>query len=390
MRILWVADKIGYGKRLHGVGAYFKYVIPEISTHSIIPVALRCDPSLQEQLRGSGLDLRVLRHYVGDPRTLFALLRIVRSENIDLLHLHGYGAAAFGRIVAKISGRPAILHQHDSASSPHFHGRAADFALRHCMHGVVAVSETVADFCTRTRSIERSKICVIPNPMPTIEPHSEAAVAEFRAEFGILQGARLVGSITRFDAVKGNRYLVLALEKIVRAVPDVVLVFFGDGDERAELEQLVATLGLQQHVRFAGFRPDAARFLAAMDCFALPSLNEGVPFALLESWYAGTPAVVTAVGGIPDIVEEGDNAILVAPRDASALAAGIRRVLTDDSLAGRLRDGGRDAGAELGLDRHIEKLLALYDEAAGRAAARQAAVDGEARRQRVHQSPGRS
>ena len=123
MRALWVADKLGYADRMHGVGAYFKYVLPAMPPGSVIPVVLRCSDQLDRQLASAGVSLRRLQHMKMDPRTLVSLLRIIRREQIDLLHLHGYGASTFGRLAARLTGRPAIIHQHDSITARVTEGR---------------------------------------------------------------------------------------------------------------------------------------------------------------------------------------------------------------------------------------------------------------------------
>jgi len=362
MRILWVTDKIGYGDRLHGVGAYLKYVIPALPENSIVSVVLRCNDSLQALLADAGVDLLVPKHRVGDPRTLYSLLKIVQNENIDILHLHGYGASTFGRLVAMIERKPVVLHQHDSTSPAPAYGRAADFLLRSHTNRLIAVSKSVAEYSVRTRSLDSSRVCVIPNPAPSVVPLCDADIQAWRSQLGIPDDARVIGSITRFDPVKGTRFLIQALAELVKTIRPVVLVLFGDGNERPQLEGLVKDLDLQKHVRFVGFQPEASRYLAAMDCFALPSLNEGLPFALLESLASGTPAVVSGVGGIPEFLTHEESALLVPPGDPSALARELYRVLTDETLADRISSCGRSVSRELALDRHAELLIDVYNE----------------------------
>lgn len=363
MRILWVADKIGYGDRLHGVGAYLKYVIPALPENSVVPIVLRCNESLQALLADAGVDLLVPKHRVGDPRTLYWLLETVQNENIDIMHLHGYGASTFGRIVAMMARKPVIIHQHDSTSPAPVYGRAADYLLRNCTHRLIAVSESVAEYSIRTRSLDSSIVRVIPNPAPSVTPLCDADIQSWRSQLGIPDGTRVIGSITRFDPVKGTRYLIQALAELVKMIRPVVLVLFGDGNERPQLEGLVKELDLQEHVRFVGFQPNASRYLAAMDCFALPSLNEGLPFALLESLTSGTPAVVSGVGGIPEFLRHEESALLVPPGDPSALARELYRLLTDELLADRISSCGQAVSRQLGLERHVDKLIGIYNEA---------------------------
>ena len=145
-------------------------------------------------------------------------------------------------------------------------------------------------------------------------------------------------------------------------------MLFGDGEERVALEQLAKELGVTDHIRFLGFQPHAARYLSSLDCFVLPSLSEGLPFALMEALAVGLPVVVTAVGGMAELLHDEDDGLLVPAANSAALAAGIGRVLRDDDLAKRLREGARRTSGRFSLQGHVHKLRKLYDEALVRTA----------------------
>jgi glycosyltransferase involved in cell wall biosynthesis len=363
MRVLWVADKIGYGSRLHGIGSYFKYVIPALADQSVIPVVLRCNDDLAKLLGREGIGVRSLQHMKGDPRTLLALARIIREEKIELLHLHGYGASAFGRVLSAWYGIPAIIHQHDSVSVAPWYGRLVDLVLKKRAFCVIAVSRSVAEFSIRKRSVNASQIRVLPNPIPHICPFPDAHIDEWRAQHDIPKNAKLVGSITRFDPVKGTSYAIRAFADVVRTIPDAYLILFGDGDERESLVRLADDLKIGGHIRFLGYQSDASRYLAALDCFLLPSINEGMPFALLESIAMGTPAVVTGVGGIPQIVRNEKEALIVPPRDAKAISRAVKRILLDREFADKISEHGLALSRVCGLTRHASALSELYERA---------------------------
>jgi len=363
MRVMWVADKLGYGERLHGIGAYFKYVIPALADQTIVPVALRCGEEIRQHLAGEGVEVRCLNHMKIDPRTPLALQNIVREEKIDLLHLHGYGASAFGRMVARRLQMPVIIHRHDSDSRLPWYGRVVDSVLRHSNDSVIAVSESVADFGIRARSFDRSQVHVMPNPCPDPHPYSETDIGRLRAELGIPKGGKLVGCVTRFDPVKANQFAIRAFADVVRQVDSAYLVLLGDGDERASLERLVSDLHLNKNVRFLGHRPDASRYFAAFDCYLLSSINEGVPFTLLEALAAGTPAVATSVGGIPEFFRNEEGVLIVPPQDPAAMSRAVSRVLSDAGFAAKVRDRGLQKSRQLGLTPHCANLMKLYEQA---------------------------
>jgi glycosyltransferase involved in cell wall biosynthesis len=149
-------------------------------------------------------------------------------------------------------------------------------------------------------------------------------------------GAFIVGSIGRLSREKGYRYLVSALEPLVAGGADVKLVIIGEGPERRDLERRAGELGLRERVLLPGYKEDAGRYIALFDAYVLSSLTEGLPIAILESMHAETPIVATAVGGVPELLLNGEAGLLVPPADPRALAGAVNRLLRDGALAGEL------------------------------------------------------
>jgi glycosyltransferase involved in cell wall biosynthesis len=202
--------------------------------------------------------------------------------------------------------------------------------------------------------IPAGRIAVIPNPAPDVAglPLREQARAELE-----LNGATL-GFAGRLMAAKA---LEVGLEALVR-VPEVALVVVGDGPERARLERLAAELGVGDRVRFLGARSrgDVLKTLRAVDAAVLPSRWENFPHLVVEALAVGTPVIASAVGGVPELVHDGENGLLVPAGDAGALAAAIRRVVTDEALRSRLAAAAAPSVAALKPDElhaRIEDLL---------------------------------
>jgi glycosyltransferase involved in cell wall biosynthesis len=131
---------------------------------------------------------------------------------------------------------------------------------------------------------------------------------------------------------------------------------------RPELESQVRDLGLDDRVVLAGMRRDARAIVGAADVFVMSSRSEGLPLAALEALAAGTPVVAAAVRGVRELLDDGENALLVPPDDPQALAAAVRRVLDDRALAGRLVQAGRAVAARHSDEAMVQRYLALYDE----------------------------
>lgn len=365
-RVLWVADKLGYDDRMHGLGAYFLQVLPALPAGRAVPAVLRSSDGLAAHFAEHGVPLLRLQLGKLDPRTLFRLVGLIRREGFELLHLHGYGASTFGRLAAALTGRAAVIHQHDSVMHAPWYGRLCDRLLARWTRRALAVSDSVAEYCVRARSVPRARVEVLANAVAAPEPWPAARRAEWRREQGIPDGARCVASLTRLREEKGVRHLIEAWPAVRAGRPDALLLLFGDGEQRAELERRAAELGVADSIRFLGFTPDAARWLHDADVFTLPSLSEGLPFALLEALAVGKPAVVTAVGGMAELLTDGRDALLVPPADAPALAAALGRALDDPALARALSEGARATAARFAPARHVAALARIYREALDR------------------------
>jgi glycosyltransferase involved in cell wall biosynthesis len=174
----------------------------------------------------------------------------------------------------------------------------------------------------------------------------------------------LVGDVARLARQKDHRTLLAAMATVRREHPDARLVLVGDGELRAELEQLAAGLGLEGSVLFTGARDDVPDLLASFDVFAHAARYEGFCLAVVEAQAAGIPVVATAVGGVPEAVANGETGLLVPPGDDHALAAAITRLLEDQPLADRLAAAGRRRVHDLYSERRmVEETLRLYGEA---------------------------
>ena len=359
LRVLWLSDKLGYGDRLHGGGRYFLTVVPALRDVHVIPVALRSTNGLARQFEDHGIQLRELHQARFDPRTFFALVRLIRTEQVDLLQVHGYGASTFGRLAGWLTGRPVILRQSDSDPAP-WQARVADFVCSPLTARVIVVSKSVQRFCVAKRFIPLHKVTVLPNPVTPKPVAAPEELQRLRDAWRLSPDAKIVGSVTRFHPVKGVEYLVEAMPDVARAVPAAHLVLWGDGPGREQLEARAQTLGVAHRVHFAGYQPDATRYLPLVDCFVLPSLSEGTPNAVLEALTVGRPVVATAAGGTPEIVRDQEEALLVPPRDHQALARSIIRVLNDAALATRLGQAALAASRRFAIERYTADLCRLY------------------------------
>jgi glycosyltransferase involved in cell wall biosynthesis len=175
----------------------------------------------------------------------------------------------------------------------------------------------------------------------------------------------VIGLVGRLDHWgKGHKELFTAMARIRERHPVHALIV-GGGRRAAEMQQLAESLGLADAVHFLGPRRDVPDLLNAMDVFVLPSYSEGVSLALLEAMAAGLPVIATAVGGLPEVVTDGDNGLLIPPRDPDALAGALERLLADPAWARQLGAKARAHVREhFSLDRLGREINEIYKELA--------------------------
>jgi len=297
--------------------------------------------SLVPELTGAGFAVHCLEGARG-PGWAGRLRALVRREGIGLVHVHSPVAAAGVRAVAGRRTR-VVYTEHNLWDRYHPATWAANLATFPRNDHVFAVSETVRQSIRYPGPL---RLLPMP-PLETLHHGLDPAALPVpgrdgvRAELGIPEDAPVVGSVANFKAAKDHATLLRAAAQVRQAIPSVRFVLVGQGPLEAETRRLAGQLGLDQTVVFAGFRTDATRLMAGFDAFALSSTYEGLPIALIEAMAVGCPAVVTRVGGTPEVVTDGVHGFLVPPRDPAALAAGLTRLLGDRAL----RDGLGEAAA---------------------------------------------
>jgi glycosyltransferase involved in cell wall biosynthesis len=179
---------------------------------------------------------------------------------------------------------------------------------------------------------------------------------------------RYVANVARFHPVKDHATLLKAFQQVANAIADVDLLLVGDGPLRGELEQLVRTLHLEDRGRFLGNRRDIPGILRASKIFILTSVSEAAPLTLLEAMAVGLPVVVTAVGGMPEIVRDRIDGLLAPRQDVSAIAAAMIHLLDDPAAASAMgASGARRIRDSYTIERTVKRYYALYSRLAGRA-----------------------
>jgi glycosyltransferase involved in cell wall biosynthesis len=364
LNVLQVCDHLGWeGSRMHGVKRLFGWMIPRFDRDHfrVSLVSLRKKDLSEETLDTLGVDITYLERSKFDPRTLSALLRIVDARQIDILHLHGYGATTFGRLAGAIRRIPTIVHEHANLTDTPWYQKVADRCLEPATDIALAVSKSTADFVIRAREVRPAKVKVVYLGVPLEEfsrPRTADEIAEARRELGIAEFA--IGSVTRLHESKGNSYLIDAAARVVRERPAARFFLVGEGPLLGDLQSQASALGLGDRFVFAGFRRDVARTLSAFDLVVFPSLWEGTPLTVFETLAMGKPVVATDADGLLDVLTDGVDAMIVPKRNADALAGAIVGAMDDPAARRRLGDAARVTGRQYDIALFVRKMERLY------------------------------
>jgi len=367
LRVLLAHDRLGYQQAgIHGGGRLLLEWTRALEERGVrvIPVVLRSSPNLRALVAREGFAVRFLDRANADPRTLVDLVRIIRRERIDLLHLQGHGARLFGRLAARVTGRPAIVHVHaDYRRMPKgypWYVRAADRALAPLAERVFLVAEALRPFATTDMGLGKRPVEIWHNPVDRrrfSRPTPEQRAAS-RTALGLTSATPVAITVGRLDRLKGVDLQVAAWPEVRRAVPSAILLIAGEGPERTALELEAAPLG--DAVRFLGFRDDVERLLWAADVAVLSSRQEALSLAAVEAMATGLPVVATEVGGSPEVVRNGVTGLIVPPEDSGALARALIALLRDPPLRARLAQSADQSAAELDLPAFAARLEASY------------------------------
>jgi len=293
---------------------------------------------------------------------LARLQNLIRSQQPTILHTWMFHANVPGRIIGRMCGVPIIIGSERLGMEGSIR-RWADRLTAPMSDRITAVSRHSARFLIDEVGISSTRIVVIPNGIDLTDFDNLPDGAGVRDSMGLTDDESVVLSICRLDnRQKGLNFLLDAWKTVVQRNPDSRLLIAGDGPDRSVLERQSSGCGIADSVVFLGEKVASELFPAA-DLFVLPSLHEGMPNVVLEAMAAAVPVVATAVGGTPEVVDDGETGILVPPGDPDALARAILRLLNDPEMTMRFRNASRNRiESNFQLSETVRRTEALYQE----------------------------
>lgn len=309
-------------------------------------------------VRSFGIDRTML-----SPRTLSRCARVareLRARDVRIVHGYLFEGNFLAALVGKLGRFPVTLVSKRSLDRyGRLDRRLAAWASNRLADRVLVNATAVRDLVAQHEWCSPTRMTLIPNGVAL--PSVPERPAEQRTELDPRGAGPLVGMVGRLSWKKGYEVALDAAKILQAEVPGIRFDIVGDGELRGDLEARARDMGLASTVRFLGQRRDVPELMRGFDCFALSSVIEGMPNALLEAMALGRPVVTTAAGGSREVVLDGESGLVVPPRDAAALAGAIRRVVQQPELAARLAAAGQKRVREhFSLDAMIESLDQLY------------------------------
>lgn len=288
-----------------------------------------------------------------------ACLKLLRKEQVALIHAHEFSAILCGWIVSMLAGVPFVATVHGKNYFWERLRRRVTYRLVSRHGTMVAVSQDLKQFMCDTVGVQEQRIEVIYNGVAPAQMITDEDVQKCKAELGISGCYPVLGVVGSLYPVKGHRFLLEAMPEILRRWPKAQLLVIGRGELDVVLKEQVEQLAIGANVHFLGMRQDVPRLLSVLDAFVLPSLSEGLSLALLEAMASEKPVVATRVGGNPELIDHGRTGFLVRPEDAKDLAANLLKLLSD---SGTMQQFGRQAAERVWQHFSMKQMVDRYSD----------------------------
>ena len=260
---------------------------------------------------------------------IFKLRKILKSENVDILHCHMHQSTIYGTIAAKLAGVPVILsHVHGINRTKTWRRKLINSLLLRKVSKVLTVGEATREDVLRSNpSLHPQQVVSIGNSVD-YEQYANVQISKTQAKkiFGLDEASFVFGTIGRLSPNKGHRHLIKAFAQVKQQIPSAHLLIVGKGRLYDELNELINKLNISEFVHLLGYREDVPQILQAIDVFVLSSLAEGLPRALLEAMASGIPCIGTSVAGIPEILDGGKYGFTIPSQDEDQLAEAMLKL----------------------------------------------------------------
>ncbi|MGQ9733153.1 MAG: glycosyltransferase family 4 protein [Candidatus Zipacnadales bacterium] len=280
-------------------------------------------------------DVRRDVSFAADWKAYRFLQHLLAERKFDVIHSHSAKAGFLARMAARRLSAARVYTPHcfpfcmKTSSFRRHQYLWAERLVGRYTDCLVAVSPSEAELAVQMRIVPRERVIIVENGLDLTPLDAPVDIAEKKQSLGISPTQPVILAVGALRPQKGMRYLIEAVPRLAVRYPELQVLIAGEGELRGELAELIARLGVGKHVRLLGMREDVPELLRIADCFVLPSLWEGGPYALLEAMAAGTPVVGSRIKGIIDWVTEGKTGRLAEPGSSDSLAKAVEETLAD-------------------------------------------------------------
>ena len=294
---------------------------------------------------------------------IYKIYRMLKKVGVDIVQTHNWGTAIEGILGAKLARIPGIVH----AERGTIEDRKRNIVLQRFLWGfadqVLSVSEAHRKKLTNIIGFPHEQVKVIVNGVDTERFFPNPEIKEvIRKNLGLKKGSFCIGTVGSLRTVKNQSLLVNACRVILSHFDQVEVLIVGAGPLESQLKQKVKTLGLSEKFLFAGAQPNIPGILNALDIFVLPSRSEGMPNAVLEAMACGIPTIATSVGGVPEVIEDGKNGLLIASEDEPHLIQALKELIQNHEKRQMIGiEGRRRIVSNFNLKKMIVEYQVLYE-----------------------------
>ncbi len=322
-------------------------------------IACRPDSRILRRARQAGIKTRKVNMHSGfNLKAFLKLVWLIYREKVNIVNTHSSKDSWLASLAVRLTTCSKVIRtRHVSIPIPK-HPFNIVYRLA---HKIITCGEMIRQAMIKDNRLEPEKIVSIPTGVDLRRFDSGLGGSAVREEFGIGPDIPLVGTVGIIRSEKGHFYFVKAAQRILEEKSGVRFLIVGNEPKGDTVRRQIKELGLEKEIIMAGLRDDIPQILAALNIFVLPSLKEGVPQGVAQALAMKKAVVATAVGGVPELIENGRTGILVPPRDVEALAEAILELLNDKEKAKRLGENGRHLIEEkFSLEEMVEKIESLY------------------------------
>ncbi len=306
-----------------------------------------------------------LKNWLYIPIAVYRLYKLLKKEKYDILNSWLFHASVMGVFISKVVKISHIIESRQHSDLMYKYNlkirQSLEMMTANSVDGVIAVSNAAKEVLINNEKVDQNKITVIYNGINIKKFKYNVEQREQMRKAVNIEDKTVLSFTALLRPAKGHQYLLEAISEIKNQYPNIVLLLIGDGELMNELKLIVNRMHIEQFIRFLGYRTDIPALLSATDIYVHSSVEEGFGIAIIEAMAAGLPVVATNVGGIPEIITNNKNGILIPPENPQALADAISDLIEHTEKRKILGEKGKQhVEATFTDDMMIKKYMEVY------------------------------